>query len=198
MIKICKNKVEGYLGERMKKIKWFILVLFYIAVFVVLYVHDGKKYIEKVSVQYLHQDLAVTNITDSKTVGQTFIAKDDNISSVSLMFATYDRKNSGSVVFHLKESLESKDDIVTKSIAIADLHDNAMYNISFPEVKIQKGKTYYFYIESPGATEHNSITVWYDALKSPKGTEFYVDNKWQYGSLTYVIYHKEHKGLHIL
>lgn len=182
----------------MKNIKWFILILFYLAVLVGLYINDSNKYIEKISSQYIHQDYVIGSIDYDTTVGQTFIAKDDSISSISLMFATYNRENFGKVIFHLKDSKDSTSDIVKKSIDMRDLRDNSMYNISFPEVKVQRGKSYYFYIESPETLYGDSVTLWYNSLDYPKGTELDVNGTFRYGSLRYIIYHKEYKGLSIL
>ncbi|MDP3996925.1 MAG: glycosyltransferase family 39 protein [Candidatus Andersenbacteria bacterium] len=99
-------------------------------------------------------------LTSDSVVGQTFVAGEDNLSAVGVMFATYsDRDNTGRVIFHLREGIDARDDIRRESVGVLALGDNKKYVFKFEPIKDSKDTTYFFYVEAPDSTPGNSVTV---------------------------------------
>lgn len=129
-----------------------------------LYVHDfvTHKYIvvQKIDISQDSFAKPVGEIIQGVTVGQTFRSHQDNLNGISIMLATYARKNNQDIIFHLKESLAAKQDIFSTTFNAATLRDNAFLDIKFPSLKNSKGKNYYFEIESSKAKPGDAITIW--------------------------------------
>jgi len=51
----------------------------------------------------LKNDIPVGEIYGEKKFGQSFVAEHNNLSAVEVLLATYNRKNTGKFIFHLKE-----------------------------------------------------------------------------------------------
>lgn len=136
----------------------------YLLLVIGLYVHDflSHKYIEaqEIDVSQMSSDKPVGEIVHGKTIGQTFLSRQDNLDGISIMFATFARKNNPDIIFHLKESPEAKQDIFTKTFNASELKDNSFFDIKFPPLKNSKGKRYYFEIESPQAKPGDAVTIW--------------------------------------
>jgi hypothetical protein len=113
-----------------------------------------------------HQELnnaPVGEIAGSNKPGQTFVATDDNLSQVQVLGATYGRVLTGTLVFHLKAAPNAPTDLVTQDLSLAGLSDNTWWPITFPPIRQAAGRTFYFYLESPGARAGNAATLWYNS-----------------------------------
>jgi hypothetical protein len=104
---------------------------------------------------------AFDGIFGSKTVGQTFVSRYDELSRIDIALATYARTNTKEVVFHLREHVNSTVDIVKISINASTVIDNSHYTFSFSPIHNSKNRVFYFFLESPNSTPTNCITVWY-------------------------------------
>ena len=93
-------------------------------------------------------------------VGQSFVAAHNNLSAVEVLLATYNRKNTGKFIFHLKDGSKSKEDIYSFVGDLSKVKDNEFFRFSFPKIEKAKGRKYYFYIESPQSRPGNAITIW--------------------------------------
>jgi hypothetical protein len=99
-------------------------------------------------------------LTGDLLVGQTFVAGKDNLSAVSVMFATYSgRNNTAPVQFHLKESFSSNEDLRAVKVASSKLGDNQFYRFEFDPIPDSQGKTYFFAVVSPEGSEGNAVTI---------------------------------------
>ncbi len=93
-------------------------------------------------------------------VGQTFIASRNHLSSIGIIIATYsNRDNTHPVVFHLKESAETQEDIRTISVSPEKFGDNQFYDFAFSPIQNSANKTYFFSITSPDSIKGNAIAV---------------------------------------
>lgn len=93
-------------------------------------------------------------------VGQTFVAPKDNLSGVSIMFATYSgRENTEPVKFHLRQSIDDPRDLRTGTVHPSQLGDNQFYRFEFEPIPDSKGETFFFFVVSPTSSDGNAITV---------------------------------------
>lgn len=99
-------------------------------------------------------------LTDGVLVGQTFVAQRDDLSGVSVMFATYsNRENIGVVELHLRDSYTATQDLRVAKVEAGKLSDNKHHAFDFDPVANSKGKTYFFFVVSPGSRLGSSVTV---------------------------------------
>lgn len=129
-----------------------------VAVLVLTLVGISKSVEDVRTVQSEHSD-TVGELLSSNTVGQTFVAEYDGLSSVEVLLATYARGNSGLLIFHLRSSLDATD-LVTFTFDAANVRDNAYYVFEFPPLPDSAGRAFYFQLEASEAEPGNAITVW--------------------------------------
>lgn len=99
-------------------------------------------------------------ITGNMIVGQTFIASQDNLSSISVMMATYSgRDNTHPVLFELKESPTSANVLRKAEANPKNFGDNRFHEFSFEPVSGSAGKTFFFTLASPDSIQGNAVAV---------------------------------------
>ena len=93
-------------------------------------------------------------------VGQTFKAGADNLSGISIMFATYSgRENTDLVNFYLRRSIKDSADLRIGTVQPQTLGDNQFYRFEFEPVTDSAGQTYFFFVVSPSSSPGNAITI---------------------------------------
>jgi 4-amino-4-deoxy-L-arabinose transferase-like glycosyltransferase len=97
------------------------------------------------------------------TVGQTFVARHDNLSRIDVRMATYTRPQLYPVVFVLKESPAAQVELARVIAPPLTVQDNAFYPFSFPPIPNSAGRSYYFEIQAPKAPAERPVTVWYQS-----------------------------------
>lgn len=104
----------------------------------------------------------VGEITGNVTVGQTFLAPYSNLHAIEILLATYNRVNTGGVVFHLRSTPLSTVDLYSINMPVDKIKNNKFCLFSFDPIKDSKGRSFYFFIDSPNSTPGNAITIWYN------------------------------------
>lgn len=134
----------------------------------------------------------IGEITRSIQIGQTFVAEHSNLNRIDILFATYGRKNTEDIIFHLSEKLIPEKDIVTFTYKFnaKSVENNKYFSITFPEIPDSEGETYYFYIESPESKEGNAITIWYLPNNSYAQGTLYINDNVSGGDLLFRPYYK--------
>jgi hypothetical protein len=108
------------------------------------------------------------------TVGQTFLAPYSNLEAIEIGFGTYKRVNTKEVIFHLRSAPSSSTDIYTINLSADKIRNYDFHRFSFDPIKDSKGRSFYFFIESPNSTPGNAITICYnkeDAYKEGQAYE---------------------------
>ena len=135
-----------------------IFILLLITVFLFIF---SLTYPEKVILSNQSKwNRTVGEIYGDEKIGQTFLAKHNNLSAIEVRLATYNRENKGEFIFHLKSKIDSIEDIYNFIGDMSIVEDNAFFDFSFPKIENSKGKKYFFHIESPNAQPGNAITIW--------------------------------------
>jgi glycosyltransferase involved in cell wall biosynthesis len=99
-------------------------------------------------------------IRGRRTVGQSFVADANNLNRIDVMIGTYARVNTRPVRFHLKESIDAREDLATVSVEAWRLRDRAYHSFRFPPQAASRGRHYYFSLSSPESIWKDAVTVW--------------------------------------
>ena len=107
-------------------------------------------------------------------VGQTFYSYGSGLSGIKVLMANYhDRENTHDVIFHLRKNPESTKDLRRVVVNASEILDNEYHSFEFSPILDSKGKTYYFFIDSPNSVPGNAITIRYTPDDSyGGGTQF--------------------------
>ena len=128
-------------------------------------------------------------LTGGGAIGQTFASSHANLNAVEINLATYARLNTKDVIFHLRTSPSSMD-IATIKVNAAKIADNQYHRFSFLPILDSKGKTLYFFIESPDSVLGNALTIWYSTEDVYKDGSAYKNHKPIEGDLAFKTYYK--------
>ncbi|MGI8588913.1 MAG: hypothetical protein ACR2M0_14705 [Chloroflexia bacterium] len=113
----------------------------------------------------------VGDIRGASQPGQTFTATHDNLAAVEVLGATQGGRATGRLVFHLKAGPAAPADLVTRTLEVAELPDDAYWPIRFPPILRTKGRSLYFYFTADGDPPGPAATLWYSAADAyPGGT----------------------------
>lgn len=107
-----------------------------------------------------HNEIPAGEIYGEKRVGQTFVAEHHHLSGIEVLLATYDRKNKGNFFFHLRAGQDRDEEVFKYKGKMQKVQNNQFFRFDLPEIPASKGKKYYFFIEAPGASAGNAITIW--------------------------------------
>lgn len=139
---------------------------------------------------------AAGEIHGTRTVGQTFVASHDGLSRIDVRLATYGRRNSQSVVFHLRSHPSASTDIATITVGADDVENNAYHSFRFPPVPGSAGRSSYFFLESPTSRPGDAITTWHSPDDVHAGGQMYLQGNPQGGDLAFKTYYTyRHKAI---
>ena len=113
----------------------------------------------------------VGEITSGIEVGQTVPVETDNWSAVDLAFATFGRENTGSVTLHVRESVQSSEDIRTVTVDAGAISDRDWQRFEFEPIRGSAGKTHYVAVTADG-TVGNAVTIRYSSQDILPGQAF--------------------------
>lgn len=162
------------------------LISIFILFFVLVIIFVAAPYSTMIVVNQNSHDKPFGEITNITIVGQSFISTEDNLRTIEILLATYARTNTKDVIFHLKENYDSKEDIVTLVVNAREIQDNSYYSFNFEPIKISKGKSYYFYLESPNSVSGNAITAWCSSNDTYDGGSLYHNHEEIAGDIQFI------------
>lgn len=131
----------------------------------------------------------VGEIYGSRSVGQSFVSHYAGLNRVEMLLATYRRRNSGPITFHLKESPSSDEDLITIEVDAAEIEDNAFHRFSFDPLYDSKGRSYFFSIDAPHSAPGNAITIWHSPYDVYSEGRWYIDGQAKEGDLAFKTYY---------
>jgi hypothetical protein len=127
----------------------------------------------------------VSEIAGDHTAGQTFVAEHDGLQSVDVLLATFARRNTEPVTFHLRREPASQDDLRTVIVPAADIADNAYHRFSFSPIAEAHHERFYFEIESPESRTDDAITAWIGPADDYRDGSLYVAGNAREGQLAF-------------
>lgn len=102
----------------------------------------------------------VGEVRGKRSFGQSFVAQHDNLHRIDVLMATYRRRNTRDVGFHLKESLAADRDLATVRLNASLLSDNGYASFVFEPQSGSRDKSFYFCVESPESVAGDAVTLW--------------------------------------
>ncbi|MFC1975734.1 hypothetical protein ACFLXQ_05000 [Chloroflexota bacterium] len=109
--------------------------------------------------RYNNVSTETVEIKGDFTIGQTFLAPENDLHRIDVLFRTYGRRNTHEVTFYLKPSLDSPDIITQETFNASEVGDNRWHTFEFPPIPDSAGKMFYFYFASPESVLGDAITV---------------------------------------
>ncbi|MBN1888306.1 MAG: hypothetical protein JW850_09960 [Thermoflexales bacterium] len=112
-------------------------------------------------------DGVTSSLTDVHTVGQTFIARQPNLSAVELLLAVQEAEDRvpSAVVFHLRTSPDVDTDLATVVLDTTPVRRDAILHFDFPPRPDSAGKSYYFFLsaapDNPDGLQYASLDVYH-------------------------------------
>jgi hypothetical protein len=128
------------------------------------------------------------NIFSYHKIGQTFVAKRDNLYRIDLMLGTHDRKNNKTVVFQLWQHIPERTLISQQEFNASDVNNNLYNPITFSPIKNSKDKTYYFLLHSAESTPDNSICAWMNQKNIYGSGHLMLNDQPHQGDLVFRVY----------
>ncbi len=126
-----------------------------------------------------------------KVYGQSFVCTGNNLYRIDLGTATYARINSAPVTLHLRLDPQASADITSVTLPGSEIQNDRPTSFTFSPLPDSQGRTLYFFIESPGATSGNAITVYANSSDQYLDGTAYQDGHAMTGDLAFTAYSQE-------
>lgn len=120
------------------------------------------------------------------SVGQTFMARKNNLNEIKVRLVNYWNLDSGELILHMREFSKPGEELVRVKSPITDPIINEWLSFSFPPIEDSKGKTYYFHIEAPQPAEEKSFGVWRSTDDRYEGGASYRNDREEEGDLAFI------------
>lgn len=101
----------------------------------------------------------IGEIYGDTVIGQSFIATENNLTRVDVLFLTYERENNKDIIFHLIDQ-SSTDDIAEIIINASEISTNDYCSFYFDPIPGSKMKTYSFSLSSPESYPGNAVSLY--------------------------------------
>lgn len=133
-------------------------------------------------------DKATAEIVGGKTIGQSFVSF-NKLSAVAVLIGTFQRHNSGNVIFHLKSWPASKNQTdISVSVNASEIKDNQFHVFTFRPIIDSKNKRFYFYVDSPKSVPGNAVAIWYSSKDNYSAGSMYVNGSPSSGDLAFMTF----------
>ncbi|HLF24906.1 MAG TPA: glycosyltransferase [Anaerolineae bacterium] len=133
----------------------------------------------------------IGEIAGRRYVGQSFVARHARLHRIDLLVATYGRRNTRDVIFHLKTSPAAAQDLATVRVNTSLMADNNYVHFVFEPRPDSSGKAYYFYLESPESAPGDAITLWTFSQVNLPNAELSVNGRRQEGQLIFGVFYTD-------
>ena len=148
-------QMEVMQGRKMTKQRWRVLVISSLLALSMV------GCVEMPDTAQTLRSKGVGEIHGTRTVGQTFVASHNGLSRIDAQLATYRRRNTQPVIFHLRSDASSSTDIATLTFEAEEVVDNAYRPFRFPPIPDSEGRSFYFFFESPTSRAGDAITMYH-------------------------------------
>jgi len=107
----------------------------------------------------MQNDTPAGEIFGEATIGQTFRPTRPILVGIALLTATYGHKGKAPLIFHLRRGVDGEE-LARVEAPPSQVPNNEWYRFQFAPLNVTPGATYYFFLESPEASQDNALTVW--------------------------------------
>lgn len=165
-----------------------VFILIYFIAAITLYFIAGDQFKYKKSVNNIISPEATTPIGElikGSIVEQTFIANTDTVDSISLMFATFTRQNTGTVRVQLIDD-SNKAVLMEHHLDVAQLIDNSFVMMEAEKTGYSiKGKVLRISVSSETGSPGNAVTLWYSDQTLNPNQELFINGQLTPGVLCF-------------
>jgi hypothetical protein len=130
------------------------------------------------------------NIHSYHKIGQTFIARRDNLCGVDLMLGTHGRDNDKEIIFQLWQNTPEKKLVAQQEFNASDVVNNLYNPVRFLPIQHSEDQEYYFHLYSPESTPDNSICLWMNSDNIYDEGHLMLNGKPHLGDLVFRVYSK--------
>jgi hypothetical protein len=92
-------------------------------------------------------------------VGQSLVAHYPGLYRIDVLLTTFGRRRVSDLVFHLQADGPEGEELFSTAVDGATIVDNAFQSFIFPPLDDSAGRSYFFYLESPGADPDEAAGV---------------------------------------
>jgi hypothetical protein len=97
-------------------------------------------------------------VADGMSFGQTFTAQNDGLSGISVLLGPVDTSAQGNLIFHLRTSPKSSQDIASAVLPTSEISRQAYYKFDFPIQSGSARKDYYLQVQVEGGGQVKIFT----------------------------------------
>jgi hypothetical protein len=154
----------------LKKYKVYVSIALVVSLIVIFWPTAGQTTSGRVEdIRISKAQYPVGEIFGKNDLNQTFVSNLDNLAEIQVLFATWARKNTGSVFVKISEV--GGEEFFSETLDMATMVDNSFISFKFEPRKDSKDKKYLINISSPESTPANSVTCWGMLENVPKDFE---------------------------
>ena len=124
-------------------------------------------------------------IERSTHVGQQFTAPFPGLHRVQVALDPATAHAARRVTFHLKTGPLAQEDLWTADLSTSEVQDGVPHGFEFPPMRNSKGRTIYFYLDSPDSAPGDAITARYSPAAILDGASAYLDGQPVAGDLQF-------------
>ena len=128
------------------------------------------------------------NIHQGNRVGQTFVAKADDIARIDIAMGTHGRVNTGAVFFRLWEETPERRLLRETVFSAAAVKNNRFHPVRFKAVPGSAGRRYYFVLSSAESTDKDSVCAWMNTRDIYPDGRYHLRHEPQEGDLMFRVY----------
>jgi hypothetical protein len=128
-------------------------------------------------------------VTGDTRVGQTFVAPMPGLYRIEVTLERDAPSNSRPITLHLRGDLSADEDLWASTMSTAEVQKGTAFSLEFPVLRDSKGKTYYFFLDSPGSDAKDAVAVRYSPTTFLAGATAYVNAQPVAGDLQFHTYY---------
>ncbi len=145
--------------------------------------------LEKADVVQDKAETHIGEINESIAAEQTFFSRYSHLSRIDVYIATFNRVNRGTLHFHLRNSLNDKNDIAAEAVPMEKLKDNAWFSFIFDPVCNSENQYYRLVLDAQPVGPGNAVTVWKTDRQNAVDGSLFINGRKASGSLCFKTYH---------
>lgn len=128
-------------------------------------------------------------ISASTSIGQTFIASQNNLCSIRVMFSRNNKNTTENIQFSLKECGGDKNILYQIQYPLHYIEDYKRYFFVFPPIVNSLGKKYVFSFSVPSMISNSGVSLFYEAANSYEDGEMLINDTMVPGDLYFTTYY---------
>lgn len=133
-------------------------IVYWILATLIFFIGWDQFHFSNISTERITEKNTVGEITDGTVISQAFLIDAEQINAIKILFSTYNRKNSGEIVFNI---LDTDNHVIAQAnIDIAQIVDGKYTTIPLDNIEIPENQTFILEISTRGSKSGNCVTIY--------------------------------------